>query len=410
MVSKSKMFLLLALCSFCITRYEARANIFASVWNGDQKTLEAALKSGADVNSRDKDNLTPLMLACFLGNIDIVHSLIASGADVNLKRGKLRNAFLTPSEKYAVTDIFNSLFAAVYRDRANVVSLLLEKNAEVNGVNEFGVTPLMIAADHGNIQIVQALLEHGADVNAKNHEGLTALFWPARRGHAQVVLLLVQKGADPNLKDSYGATVLHAAVENNDLSSVKILLQKGAEVDVALNRTLWTPLMIAAERGQVEIVKLLLEKKPDLNMQNSKGLTALKIAQKKKHVQIEELITKFDAPQKEIAHESPAAPQVATSEVKHSGTPIKIPEINLKLRINGISIFGNQASATLDNGQIIESGGTYPYTDSEKKLTVHYKVIKITESIVCVLYHGKEYQFSAKSSDLETFKETSKSP
>jgi hypothetical protein len=101
---------------------------------------------------------------------------------------------------------------------------------------------------------------------------------------------------------------------------------------------------------------------------------------------------------------------VSSSDAKLPQKAEVFPEINFKLRINGISIFGNQASATLDNGQIIESGGTYPYTDTEKKLTVHYKVTKMTESVVYVLCNGKEYQFSAKSSDLESFKETSKSP
>lgn len=81
------------------------------------------------------------------------------------------------------------------------------------------------------------------------------------------------------------------------------------------------------------------------------------------------------------------------------------PMVDFKLKINGISIMGDESFATLESGQIVEIGGTYKLKTSDGKATVDYKVLSITEAAVTALYDGTEYQFKPKSNDLENFQE-----
>ena len=87
------------------------------------------------------------------------------------------------------------LSAARVGNADTVKSLLASRNADVNGVNADGNTPLIEAARFGHDEVVTALLIAKADVNAKNREGKTALMLAAEGGHDEVVRLLTQANA-----------------------------------------------------------------------------------------------------------------------------------------------------------------------------------------------------------------------
>ena len=67
----------------------------------------------------------------------------------------------------------------------------------------------IMACQNGHEAIVSLLLEKGADVNAKNNDGWTPLHWASENGHEAIVSLLLEKGADVNAKDNDGETPLH---------------------------------------------------------------------------------------------------------------------------------------------------------------------------------------------------------
>lgn len=84
-------------------------------------------------------------------------------------------------------------------------------------------------------------------------------------------ILLAKKGIRINAKDKDGATPLHWAAESGNVDIVKILLEKGARVDAVDNKYRATPLHGAAQNGHIYVVKVLLEKYADPLLQDGNG-------------------------------------------------------------------------------------------------------------------------------------------
>ncbi len=93
-------------------------------------------------------------------------------------------------------------------------------------------TALIIAARHANLGIVKTLLNSGAAINARSKYGDTALTASTYFCHPNVAEFLIAQGADVNARNyGYGSTPLMLASQCNDLEIVKSLIKKGAKVD-----------------------------------------------------------------------------------------------------------------------------------------------------------------------------------
>lgn len=93
-------------------------------------------------------------------------------------------------------DCDTTLMLAAVWGRADSARSLLDHGAEVNTKNKGGYTALMLAALFGHTDVVQLLLERGAAVTARNREENTALIYAAMAGHDDVVKLLLKYSAD----------------------------------------------------------------------------------------------------------------------------------------------------------------------------------------------------------------------
>jgi hypothetical protein len=123
------------------------------------------LNMGADVNCKDANGKTPLIIASKRGHLDIVKKLLEKGADVNCKDANGKTPLIIASEC----------------GHLNIVKNLLGKGADVNCKDANGKTPLIIASECGHLNIVKNLLEKGADVNCKDANGKTAIDLAASR-------------------------------------------------------------------------------------------------------------------------------------------------------------------------------------------------------------------------------------
>ena len=101
-----------------------------------------------------------------------------------------------------------------------------------------GSTPLMYACGRGVVAVVRLLVERGADVHAVNQTGETALHWAGANENeeeeegGEVVRMMVRAGVDVNVRNRLGGTPLHIAAYRGRLGNVKVLLELGVDTSV----------------------------------------------------------------------------------------------------------------------------------------------------------------------------------
>ncbi|BBM82154.1 ankyrin repeat domain-containing protein [Candidatus Uabimicrobium amorphum] len=147
-------------------------------------------------------------------------------------------------------------------------------------------TPLMIAAEIGNLHIVEALIEAKADVNAKSKYGITALYSAVVNQHEEIVKVLVREKANVDVDPKNAPSAFDHASKNND-AITSILRKAGANG--------WTPLMNAAFDGDLEKVQSLIAAKVNLEATENRGTTALAFAVVKGHKAIVDALIAAEA-------------------------------------------------------------------------------------------------------------------
>ncbi|XP_062556191.1 kinase D-interacting substrate of 220 kDa-like isoform X4 [Armigeres subalbatus] len=214
------------------------------------------------VDERDDNATTVLMLASGRGATNFVKELIARGADVQAQD----------------LDNWSALLFAAKAGHVDIVEILLDNGADLEHRDMGGWTALMWGSYKGHTAVVSLLVQKGADVQAHGNYHLNPLLWASGRGHTDIVKVLVNTGgAKPNVGDKYGTTPLVWACRKGNTEIVDTLLKAGANVDTA-GMYSWTPLLVAVSGGNQECVSLLLERKPNVNALDKDGMTALSIA------------------------------------------------------------------------------------------------------------------------------------
>jgi ankyrin repeat protein len=258
----------------------------------DQKTFTALLQAKADVNAAQPDGSTALAWAVHLGQRTMAEALLASGASANT------------SDEYGETPV---TLAAANGD-AELVQRLLTAGGNAGAARWNGETAVMIAATAGSLDSVRHLVARGADVNAAEpRNGQTALMWAAAEGHDDVVAGLIEMGAKVDAASKAGYTPLVFATIKNDVTSIRTLLRAGANPNVSLlsgakplivamqyrhtpaalalieggaeiavrDRAGSTTLHLAAQTGDMDLVRALLAKRADPNVRTPKSTAAI---------------------------------------------------------------------------------------------------------------------------------------
>lgn len=123
------------------------------------------------------------------------------------------------------------------------------------------------------MEVVDYLLSHKAKVEAEDNNGQTAVkFAVSYSGSAPIVKLLISKGASINGWGTW--SLLHSAVQNGHVDLVKLLIENKLDVNAIDSQGL-TPLHYAAHLGHIEkfgqIMKILLDNKADYNIADNTG-------------------------------------------------------------------------------------------------------------------------------------------
>ena len=298
---------------------------------GNPDVVAALLDKGAEVNAREWQlGETALMWAASENHAAVVKLLVARGAEVEARSNKLT----FPKDRFGLEGVLTILprgnwTALMYaaRDGAPAATAaLLDAGAQINAADLDGTTPLVRAIWNSHYDTAKVLLDRGADPNLLDTAEMGALYaavdmsslgeiygTPARKVKdaataLDIIKLVIAKGGkvDARLKSAAlqrnhtpgepllgaGTTPLMRAARNGDAEAMKILLAAGADPTLAQpNGT--TVLMLASgvgrglgvfakdygtEAGLLEGVKLLLEKKVNVNASTTNGLTALHYA------------------------------------------------------------------------------------------------------------------------------------
>ncbi|XP_040267455.1 ankyrin repeat domain-containing protein 26 isoform X5 [Bufo bufo] len=195
-----------------------------------------------DINQVDKENRTPLHLACANGHLDVVKLLVENKAKLNV----------------CDNDSRSPLMKAIQCQHEPCATILLEHQADPNVVDVNENAALHLAALIPSMTVAVQLLEHGANINAVNKDGCTPLILAVTENHQEMVELLIKEGADINSRDSNGRTSLMIAASNGHISLVKYLLQNQADSSVK-DLTGWTADDYAVNDGHHACSQLIFE-------------------------------------------------------------------------------------------------------------------------------------------------------
>ena len=241
--------------------HSGRSALFYASMNGHLETVRLLLEHGAKPNRGDM-GVTPLHVSAERGHTKIVKHLLASGANPGIRW-----------RQYGALPIHQACF----NGWAETALVLLDAGDFLEERNKGGFTPLLLAARRGHDQVVAALLKRGANVEAVTDHHWTALHLSSYHGHEKVVSALLRYGANPDSTQE-GMTPLFLAAEKGRMDVLKLLLAAGADLTVAGEKYGNLPVHQACFGGQTEAALALLDAGDFLEARNKAGFTPLLVA------------------------------------------------------------------------------------------------------------------------------------
>ena len=280
---------------------------------GDRELILEAVAAGADINQPDEFNATALSRTYFSDNIGLAEFLLGLGANPNLLpqvNGRHSALPFAQCQKY---------------DNTAMIELLHRHGLQINAQGHLGDRYLITAAN-GNPLHTRWALEHGADASLTDSQGRSVLMAATTAEIAGLVLnaaplMLHHTDEDGNSAMHHAAmkgsispghagklwTINHKTSDGRTLGSYKnglgakpqdvcrLLHQAGLGVNDS-NRAGQTPLMLAAETGDVALCRCLIELGADVSKVDSSANSALSYAQRSANEELISLLRKNGAP------------------------------------------------------------------------------------------------------------------
>ena len=317
----------------------------------DLETAELLLRAGGNPNAANDYGVVPLMLACLNRSGSMVEKLLAANANPNAAKVTGETVLMTCARTGSVEGVRallsrgadpnaseakggqTALMWALAAKHTGVAGLLVERGANVNarskersglevavrynagGVADQlpyrepkgGFTPLLFAAQQGDIDSVRMLLAAGADLEYAAPDDGTALLVASASGQEAAAIFLLERGANPNAVDGFGLTPLHYAMGKgvaallgirfdssyrqhppNLPNLARALLARGANPNARVTRGYKlgpdgipfsmvgaTPFFLAAVSADASLMRLLADAGADPHVPSSDGATPL---------------------------------------------------------------------------------------------------------------------------------------
>ncbi|XP_063405868.1 ankyrin-2-like [Mytilus trossulus] len=259
--------------------------LYEACTRGDIKTIQSFIESDANVNMANTDGETPLVAACQQGNGQLIDMLLNEGAGIfqaliiavqnnyhsvfkllvckEVARGYKKDNVLGWKSLMTLAGKRGSIFAVNY---------LIEKDVDVNQIDDNEHAPICIACNNGYDEIVELLLKNGTTSNYHCiKDGKTPLYFACKLGFDKIAETLLVNGANFKQKEEDGKTLLHIAKNSKVF---KLLLDKGLDYCIP-DKDGRYPLFESMNKGFDDISEFLVEMKSLIAISADDNKTAL---------------------------------------------------------------------------------------------------------------------------------------
>ncbi|XP_028281248.1 protein phosphatase 1 regulatory subunit 12A isoform X2 [Parambassis ranga] len=285
-------------------KFDDGAVFLAACSSGDTEEVLRMLERGADINYANVDGLTALHQACIDDNVDMVTFLVEHGASIN-----------QPDNEGWIP-----LHAAASCGYLDIAEYLISQGANVGVVNSEGETPLDIAEEEAMEELLQnEINRQGVDIEAARKEEERIMLRDARQW--------LNSGQIQDVRHAKsGGTALHVAAAKGYVEVLKLLIQAGYDVNIK-DYDGWSPLHAASHWGKEEACRILVENLCDMDLMNKMGQTAFDVADEDVLGYLEELQKKQNLmSEKKDVKKSPLIETTTTGDNNQSLKPLKSKE------------------------------------------------------------------------------------
>ena len=380
------------------------------VYNGDLLKINRYINQGNDINIHS-DEFSLLYILVDRNHISCVKEFLRCKANLNIKNLK---SGLTP------------LHIACYNDNLEMIKILLEGGANINEVDNKGNTPLSFLVKYGKDKLIKFLKENGADINKKNNSKNTAIEISIQYGNLEcikvflelgyeinkviqgemsllgiatinnkkdIIKYLIEKGADINLRDGLGFTPIIYSILSDKVDLLEYYLEGGADINILTNDN-HSILYYTIENKNNDFFNILINKNVDLNIISKKGISPLLKACKIKNLyKIEKLLEKGAIIDYNTKY-SPLKMVIQNDDYDIFDLFIKYG-LDLNLEINGISLLVNaiRKKDIVLVRYLIKNGANVNYIDSKNNIPLKIAITETdyTEIVELILNNGFDF-------------------
>jgi ankyrin repeat domain-containing protein 50 len=335
---------LMRLDSTCLNIQDSlgKSPLMVAACCGCLKIASRLLEAGAQVDTLDNYGCNALHLAALMDKKDLVALLLANPR-VNVDALTASGGRM-PGGQTAV-------ILAAREGYVIILSRLVKAGAEVNRLDNHGLSALHAAAIEGHSQVVDLLIatpqiDLNVRINGQKHTfgGESSLFNAVRNGHVDIVTSLITAGAELNIVNDEGNTALHVAVEAGHVAVVEALVNSGMDVDLpqennSTGRRL-SAVMLASLKWNLNILDIVLKHSRDINLRSANGgRTALLYAIRCGNVDAVELLLSHKTIEVELADDDGWTPLTYAANYGRVGI---IPDLVAHgANLNGPTVLGD---------------------------------------------------------------------
>ncbi|KAL6812524.1 ankyrin repeat-containing domain protein [Trichoderma sp. SZMC 28015] len=264
----------------------------------DLVDLATEMTKGGGIRANlDSKTRNPLGVACSKGFKTVVENLLLRGADVGARDNQGRTA----------------LYHAALHGHLNLVELLIKNNADITIRDNKGVSPFLAASTNGHVDTMRLLIKEGADICQRDNESSSPIFKASSNGHINAVRLLIARGAHDQLSNCLSIPPIFTALKNGSFKLIKLLLDQENDLNAIDTIRKQTILYTACYEGKTDVVKLLIKRCVNLDLQDCSSQTPIFAASCKGHADIVKLLLEHGADHKKASDEGQTPLHIACS-------------------------------------------------------------------------------------------------